>query len=111
MSNDECRVDVRAEEVIGAVQALKAAQPRGKDICVSFHQGSLELARGVTTVRVPAAGIWSRTALVSVDLVKDLLRRRKALPETFVLSGGRSMLHFSHYSIPCRWVDSHQERR
>ena len=105
MSHYECRVEVRAEDVVGALQALKASEKRGKDICVSFHEGSLEFARGVTTVRVPASGIWSRTALVHVDLVKDLLRRRKVLPETFVLSGGQSMLHFSHYSIPCRWVD------
>src|SRR5687768_9381515 len=106
MSDDECRVDVKAEDVVGALQALQAAQARGKDICVSFHKGALEFARGVTTVRVPASGIWSRTALVHVVLVKDLLRRRNALPEAFVLSGGQSMLHFSHYSIPCRWVDS-----
>ena len=52
---------------------------------MSFHEGALDFARGVTTVRVPASGVWSRTALVPVDLVKDLLRRRKALPETFVL--------------------------
>ena len=105
MSDDECRVDVKAEDVVSALEALKAAQRRGKDICVSFHEGSLEFTRGVTTVRVPASGVWPRTALLHVDLVKDLLRRRKALPETFVLSGGQSMLHFSHYSIPCRWVD------
>jgi hypothetical protein len=109
MSHDECRVDVKAEDLVGALQALKAAQTRGKDICVSFREGALEFARGVTTVRVPASGNWSRTALVSVDLVKELVRRRKALPETFVLSGGQSMLHFSHYSIPCRWVDSRKD--
>ena len=105
MSDDGCRVDVKAEDVVGALVALKAAQRRGKDIRVSFHDGFLAFTRGVTTVRVPASGVWPRTALVHVDLVKDLLRLRKALPETFVLSGGESMLHFSHYSIPCRWMD------
>jgi hypothetical protein len=111
MSNGECRVEVKAEDVIGALQALKAAQTRGREICVSFHGDALEFARGVTTVRVPASGVCSRTALVSVDLVRELLRRRKALPETFVLSGGQSMLHFSHYSIACRWVDSGKDLR
>ena len=111
MSDEECRVHVKAEDVVGALRALKAARTRGRDICVSFHEGSLEFARGVTTVRVPAVGIWSRAALVPVDLVKDLLRRRKALPETFVLSGGQSMLHFSHYSIPCRWVAPNKDLR
>ena len=73
---------------------------------VSFHDGSLEFARGVATVRVPAVGTWPGAALVSADLMTDLLRRGKALPENFVLSGGKSMLHFSHYSIPCSWAAS-----
>jgi hypothetical protein len=42
MSDDECRVDVKAEDVVAALQALKAAQTRGKDICVSFREGALE---------------------------------------------------------------------
>jgi hypothetical protein len=106
----ECRVEVNAEDVIAALQALKVAA-RGRHLFVSFHEGSLEFARGVTTVRVPAAGSWTRPALVSADLVKELLRRRKALPETFVLCGSQSMLHFSHYSIPCRWVDWQKNAR
>jgi hypothetical protein len=34
----------------------------------------------------------------------ELLQRRKALPDMLVISGGPSMLHFSHYSIACTWV-------
>jgi hypothetical protein len=111
VSYAECRVELKAEHLVGALQALKAAQRSGTDICVSFHDGSLEFARGVTAVRVPAAGIWPRAAMVRVSLVKELLRRRKALPDTFVLSGSQSMLHFSHYSIPCRWMDSGKATR
>lgn len=38
---------------------------------MSFYESVLEFVRGVTTIRVPAVGTWSHTALVSVDLVKS----------------------------------------
>ena len=103
MTAHPCRVEVKAEDLLLALRSLNAAQRAGKSVRVSFHNGELELVRAATAVRVPAAGTWPLTAIVRVELVRDLLRRQKALPETLVVCGSDTMLHVSHYAIPCSW--------
>ena len=106
MSISTCKLDVRAEDFLSAVMSLDAAQRSGRGVQLSFRDGQLELRRGITSVRVPAAGSWPATAIVHVSFVKDVLRRRKAFPQTFSICGTDDMLHLSHYRIPCKWENS-----
>ena len=98
------RLEFRSSDLVSALAALTAAQKHGRTIHLSFTDGELQLSRGVTTVRVPAHGSWPAGASVGTQFVKDLLRRRKVLPEVMVLHASESHLHFSHYSVPCSWV-------
>ena len=98
------RLQFRSTDFVAALAALSAAQKHGRVVRISFDQGELELARGATSVRLSAHGTWPATATVGTRFVKDLLRRRKALPELLVLSGSDSHLHFSHYAVPCSWL-------
>jgi hypothetical protein len=89
-------------ELLEGLRAMAAAQKRGH-LIVSYDSDSLCLARGVTTVRIPASGTWPLVATVSPTFVRDIRAMAKLLSDPVVLEGTRSMLHISHYSIPCRW--------
>ena len=104
MPTSRGRLEFRSTDFVAALAALSAAQKYGRVVTLSFNQGELELARGATSVRLSAHGAWPDTAAVGTKFVKDLLRRRKALPELLVLSGSDSHLHFSHYAVPCSWL-------
>jgi len=101
-SGHGCRVELRASDLNSAVQVLNVAQPAGT-VRVSFAGRELRLSRGRTSVGIPAAGEWPRTAVVGGQLVADLLDRHHVFPEELVVSGSDTRLHFSHYSIRCRW--------
>lgn len=104
MNRGPGRLEFRSADLLGALAALAAAQKHGRAIKLSFDNGELALARGATTVRVPARGHWPMIATVGTQLVKDLRRLRKAMPELLVLVATDSHLQFGHYSIPCSWV-------
>ncbi len=107
VSGQNCRVEVRTSDLTDALHALEAAQP-GSRVRVSFRDGHLELSRSRTSVKVLAAGTWPLTAIVPSGLVKELLCRQAVLPQTLVVSGSDTMLHFSHFSVRCRWGDANQ---
>lgn len=104
MPTSRGRLEFRSTDFVAALAALSAAQKHGRVVSLSFNQGELELVRGATSVRLSAHGTWPTTATVGTKFVKDLLRRRKALPELLVLSGSDSHVHFSHYAVPCAWL-------
>jgi hypothetical protein len=72
---------------------------------VSLRDGELELARGLSTARVPATGTWSGEATVKADFVKGLRLLREDLPDEVVIEGTDSRIYVgSSYSILCRWA-------
>jgi hypothetical protein len=96
------RIEVGSEELFAALTFLAAAKG-GVYIQLTFDRGQLEIRRGSAMTRVPARGKWSGTAKTSATLAKELLRRRKALPEMIEIVGAEHSLHISHYSTPCSW--------
>ena len=94
------RLECRAEDFVGALRMLAAAAKRGGSLSISFINGELHLTRGVTVVRVPATGTWSGEVKVSVQMIRDLLKAQKALPDALVIAANASRLSISHYSTP-----------
>lgn len=99
----EFRLELCAGELFGALAALTVAQKRGSTVSVFFENGELQFVRGVTCVRVPARGSWPARASVGTRFIRDLLRRRKVVPDCVVLIGTASHLRFTAESFPFSW--------
>ena len=95
------RLECRAEDFVSALRLLKASAKGGSSLKISFMHGELVFTRGATTVRVPATGTWSGAVTVSVQMIRDLLKAQKALPDALVIAANASRLSISHYSTPC----------
>jgi hypothetical protein len=104
MPQDPCRLELQAKDLFSALAGLAAAKNRRRTpVSLSFQAGELELAQGVSRARLPASGTWPLVAIAHVNMVKDLLRLRKVLPDVVVLVGRSSTLHFDHYGVGCAW--------
>ena len=100
-SSPASRLECRAEDFVGALRLLKVSARGGSSLKISLINGELVFMRGATTVRTAAHGTWPRTVTVSVQIVRDLLRVQKALPDALVITASASHMSVSHYSTPC----------
>ncbi|MEX2662440.1 MAG: hypothetical protein WD227_10935 [Vicinamibacterales bacterium] len=97
-----CRVAVRTCDLMDAFRVLEAAQ-RGASVRLSFRGDELVLTRRQASARVRARGEWPLVAVLPGRVIHELVHRAAALPHDLTIAGSDTMLHFSHFSIRCRW--------
>jgi hypothetical protein len=98
------QLEVRSADFLAALRALFSVHRHGRLVRLSFAGGELRLACVGSSPRIPASGEWSGEAAFPAKFLKGVLRLREQVPEVLVVGGTETHVHFSYYSIPCKWT-------